>query len=271
MQRSTGSRSTANLSEPVHRQLNAYALAAGAAGVSLLALAEPSAAKIVYTKTHHVIGARSFYALDLNHDKITDFRIRVAGPTTGTAGTNWLLAQEVRGNAVQSYNSQTFGRVAAALRKGARIGHSQGFISGGIRGETMEDVRQTDGFGIHYYGQWANVTNRYLGLRFKIHGKNHYGWARLSVRVQGRVITATLTGYGYETIPNKSIIAGKTHGSLGDAVLGSDATSPADPRPGALLTNSLPDTPQPASLGLLAMGSPALSVWRRRESVGATK
>ena len=32
----------------------------------------------------------------------------------------------------------------------------------------------------------------------------------MSVKVQGHAITATLTGYAYETIPNKPIIAGKT-------------------------------------------------------------
>jgi hypothetical protein len=35
------------LSEPVHYQLNMYAIAASAAGVSLLALTQPAEAKIV--------------------------------------------------------------------------------------------------------------------------------------------------------------------------------------------------------------------------------
>ena len=37
MKRSLRPRKTANLSEPVHQQLNAYVLAAGAAGVTLFA------------------------------------------------------------------------------------------------------------------------------------------------------------------------------------------------------------------------------------------
>jgi len=32
-------------------------------------------------------------------------------------------------------------------------------------------------------GNWANVHNRYLGVEFKIKGKIHYGWARLSVQL----------------------------------------------------------------------------------------
>ena len=49
MERSSGPRMTAKLSESVHHQLNMYALAAGAAGVGVLALAQPVAAEIVYT------------------------------------------------------------------------------------------------------------------------------------------------------------------------------------------------------------------------------
>jgi hypothetical protein len=229
--------------------------------VGLLALAPPSEAKIIYTHAHHVIRTNGSYALDLNHDRTTDFLIRELGSTSGTWGTNFLLAKEARGNAVQSYNSRSFGRVAAGLKKGARIGRSQGFISGNRNGEVMEEVRQTDGFGVNYYGQWMKVTDRYLGLRFKIHGKIHYGWARLSVREQGRFITATVTGYAYETTPNKSIIAGKTHGSTDDPILSADTTSPADPQ-----TNHIPDTSQLASPGMLALGAQGVPLWRRKES-----
>jgi len=53
-------------------------------------------------------------------------------------------------------------------------------------------------------------------------------------------ITATLTGYAYETIPNKPIIAGKTHGK--DVI-----------------------TLQDASLGHLAAGASAILAWRQEE------
>ena len=56
------------------------------------------------------------------------------------------------------------------------------------------------------------MRGRYLGLKFLIRGKVHYGWARLNVTVGNSKITATLTGYAYETIPNNPIIAGKTKG-----------------------------------------------------------
>ena len=57
-------------------------------------------------------------------------------------------------------------------------------------------------------GPWNNVKNRYLGLKFQIKGKIHYGWARLNVTGSGLgTIVATMTGYAYETIPNKAIVA----------------------------------------------------------------
>ena len=87
-------------------------------------------------------------------------------------------------------------------------------------------------------GQWLYTQHRYLGLKFMIGGRIHYGWARLNVTlVAGTGIQATLTGYAYETIPNKPIITGKTKGP--DVV-----------------------TLDPATLGRLAQGASGVSAWR---------
>jgi len=78
-----------------------------------------------------------------------------------------------------------------------------------------------------------NVSNRYLGLEFKIHGKIRYGWARLSVTGSFEQFKATLTGYAYETVPNKIIVAGRTSantdgstGSLGSLARGIQSALP---------------------------------------------
>jgi len=64
------------------------------------------------------------------------------------------------------------------------------------------------------FGNWLRVENRYLGLSFLVNGKTHYGWARLSATIvpPDNHPSARLTGYAYETIPNKPIITGKTKG-----------------------------------------------------------
>jgi hypothetical protein len=70
------SRKTFKLSDSLNRQLNTYALVASAAGVSVLALARASEAKVIYTETHQVTRARVPLYIDLNHDVIKDFVLR---------------------------------------------------------------------------------------------------------------------------------------------------------------------------------------------------
>jgi hypothetical protein len=62
-------------------------------------------------------------------------------------------------------------------------------------------------------GPWANVASRYLGLKFVIKGETHFGWARLNVSCSNYQVTATLTGYAYESIANRPIPTGKERGT----------------------------------------------------------
>ncbi len=230
-------RTPSRLSDSVHHQLNLYALAAGAAGVSLLALAQPAGATIVYTKTHKIV--HNGMRLDLRNNHVAEF---VFGTYIGCAPSQcW--------NQI-SFNGATFmydsievvqGRHAVwvdALSKGAVIGPRAHFGREGrddnIR---MAALWFAGSKTLSTSGDWINVTNRYIGLKFRIHGKVHYGWARLNVILNHlnakNAFVGTLTGYAYETIPNKAIIAGKTKGP--------DVT-----------------TVQPGSLGRLAQGSAGL-------------
>jgi hypothetical protein len=261
MKRSPGPRKTANLSESLHQRLNIYALSAGAAGVSMLALATPAEATIVYTKTHQVIGTNGVYPLDLNHDGTIDFLVQEIGYLSYSS--NGLWAKEAFGNAVEgsvvttSYGIQRY--LAAALKKGARIGPQQGFIRNTYSfGETM--VRVFCDHGCSTRGQWVNVKNRYLGLKFQIDGETHYGWARLSTELAPpHHITTTLTGYAYETAPRKGIRAGQVCCDANGAVA-EPWTPPKAPDPTATEPAS---STQPAALGRLALGARAISSWRQ--------
>jgi hypothetical protein len=122
----------------------------------------------------------------------------------------------------------------------------------------LESLRRVATAGHRISVRWFSATNRYLGLKFKIKGRIHFGWARLSVVGRQR-ITATLTGYTYETIPGKAIKAGQTKGTADDP-------TNSDLGPDASLNSFISDTQQPATLGALAMGAPGLSIWRREES-----
>jgi len=63
MKRSPRPRKTAELPRSLHQQLNSYALAASAAGVGVLVLAQPAEAKIIYTKAHPLIPPNTHYNL----------------------------------------------------------------------------------------------------------------------------------------------------------------------------------------------------------------
>ena len=79
-----------------------------------------------------------------------------------------------------------------------------------------------DDVGSYYCeGKWNGVNNRYLGLKFTIQGKVHFGWARFNVSCNKFKISALLTGYAYETIPNKPIVTGITHDDTRGRVIGS--------------------------------------------------
>jgi len=237
-----------SLSEPVHQDLNMYAISATAAGVSLLALAQPADAKIVYTPTHVVISPYGvhLYDLDLSHNGETDFVLQTKfySTTNQSAGTQRLIASGVGGNGLENY--------AEPLKAGKSVGPHKKFENRGVMASAFESA----GGSTIVRGPWANVNNQYLGLKFKLKGQIHYGWARLTVQVDKEIfyLKATLTGYAYETIPNKLIIAGDTKG-VDNAVPQPVAISGRTPTQGA------------ATLGALAMGSPGLSIWRREESL----
>ena len=254
MRSSRPKRTPANLSESIHQQLNMYAIAAGAAGVGLLALAQPVEAKIVYTHAHVTIGLHDSYKLDLNRDGMIDFTILNTSYNNTSTWFNRLVVKAARGNAVEASISQLWQQeLAEALNGGARIPaarafyHQPAFLAIGV---------YTPG-GFTSIGNWVNVSGRYLGLRFKIDGRTHYGWARLNVSVQKASVTGTITGFAYETIPGKSIKAGQTKEAADD---------PPNEGFGVSLTSPIPGTPQPASLGMLAFGAQGVPLWPRKEN-----
>jgi hypothetical protein len=236
-------RTPANLSQPTHRRLDLYSLAASAAGVSVLALASPSQAEIVFTAAHIKITPNHKLALDLNHDGVKDFEL----VDSGAGSSDFLEINALHaGNALAQANTDCNPSVGvAALKAGVLIGQGQTFSHNVY---CMAQYIGADGGSL---GSWAGgVKSRFLGLRFTIKGRKHFGWARLSV--SKAPYTVILTGYAYETVPNKPIVAGKTKGS---EYGGSAEVNPA------VLT--APDF-ESASLGLLALGSQKSTLRRRK-------
>jgi hypothetical protein len=240
MKSSPRPRKMGNLSESVLRQLNVYALGATTAGVGMLALAQPARAEIVYTAAHVSIPLGEHYTISLGPRHIGRSYNFVISWYSGLGG-----GQEFSNILVKAFNfsssivqTQGPGIFARALRSGMPIGPRQRFRQGHF--DVMGSVVRS-GTSTRWAGPWANggegVKNHYLGLKFSIDGQTHYGWARLSVTASSNGFeSVSLTGYAYETIPKKPIIAGRTKGaddvssvqpsSLGHLAIGASAISP---------------------------------------------
>jgi hypothetical protein len=263
-------RTPSKLPRSVSQRLDAYAVAAAAAGNSDvcglrigsshhshwpylvggvgmlgLGLTVPAEAKIVYTPAHHVInransGTLVTYPVDLNHDGIAD----VVFEQYGGIGLNPMGGFSIF-KAVTPVNGIEVGTMghgwATAMKTGAHIGHAKQFRQAAYMAFANRSGTET-----HQGGYWFNSEPRYLGVAFQIKGKTHYGWVRLK---NSSYDGATVTGYAYETIPGKSMKAGQKKSK--------DDARVEEPNASGSSSSS-----QSATLGALAMGAPGLSIWR---------
>jgi hypothetical protein len=207
-----------------------------------LSLAPALNAEIVYTPADQTIGksvfgegAYSTLQVDLNNDGIPDFTVSAYNLLSFSSGSNILHSLSARG--LQANQILDIGYSAAVRAPGQMIGGAATNARSQFKTEGLlaRSRKGFNGFSTFHStkGLWFNETNRYLGIKFAINGETHYGWARLNAS-PGH---ATLTGYAYETEPNKPIPAGAF-----------ETTPPADsanPEKGA----------DRASLGRLARGA----------------
>ena len=252
MTRSPRPRKASWISDSLNRQLSIYALAASAAGVSTMGLSQAAEARIVYTPTHVKIAPLQPYGIDFDNNYQGKPNLHLLWNGT-TSGHSSLIAYTTTGGVAYKPSSRRI-PFESAIVAGGKIGPERTFSKPGPR--MASHSRE----GEFWLGPWANggkgVKDRYLGVKFIIGGKFHYGWTRITVTTGpgDRGFTGMiLTGYAYETIPGKSIIAGATKGP-------EDAESSASP--------STPSS-KPTTLGVLALGAPGLSIWRRESVVAA--
>jgi len=119
------------------------------------------------------------------------------------------------------------GFLRGPLAKGAEIGPG-GVFTGA---SSMAYVRRTSFGFMVYRGLWVNESG-YLGFEFTDSTGLHFGWAYLSL--DPHATTGVLSEFAYDTIPGQAIEAGQT------------------------------STPEPGTLGLLALGALGLGLWRRK-------
>jgi hypothetical protein len=264
-------REAALLGRRLEKSLSAYAGAAMATGVSLVAMAMPAEAEVVYTPANTNLPVNGgAVLLDLDHNGVADFAFWNLRFTSGTGFRsshrtvlNLYVGCAPAGSTCQNQGNEIWGRgvgsrycrFASALPAGVHVGPNKSYFqqSPKINSLVPSPVARMAKFALYYsyqgypaasatYGQWMFTNERYLGLQFMISGQVHYGWARVAVTAfrdfENNNITATLTGYAYETIPDKPIITGATK----------------------LQKDVVPI--EPASLGHLAQGASGISAWR---------
>ncbi len=224
------SRQPSTLPDAVQRHLNAYAMAASAAGAAMLTLAQPVEARIIYREVNIEIPPYRQQALAFQTSKNAELMFTNNNYSGDSKATSFLSVHGINGtgNSIVEEFRSGHNLGPAALKAGVTVGSRNHFEARGrMAGHCIRC----------FTGPWANggegVKRRYLGARIIISGETHYGWVRMNVRFRIKPydeLIGRVTGYAYETIPNKPIITGKTKGS--DVI-----------------------TLEPGSLGRLAQGS----------------
>ena len=255
-------------SDGINCHLSRYCTAAIAAGVGLLALSQPAHANVVVKHVSLGLGNGNDGSppvqIDFNSDGVVDVSFNAFGVDYGygTAASSVRANPQTSkpGGGVAIMGAGSGGPYVAALRRGMQVGPSAHFSSKSVTIERTFESTSNEFSKCpnrHLFGNWPGSTpDRFVGVKFMIHGTTHYGWVRLSLNTTSQnncTITTAVTAYAYETVANKKITIGS-----------STSSDEEQPRKNAAAS----ETP---TLGMLALGAEGMPLWRREETLSSTK
>ena len=258
-------RNASELPARVRQRLNSYALAASAAGVSVLACSVPAdcapVCKNVFVKLFHT----DTYALNPGGQLVAPFNLaetnKDVSSLSGTAWNRGFLTPNSAG--AKALLSKGY---PAALAAGATIGPGGQFGKGKSYGMLFTYGPSNGGTYRHHLGNLRLGQFNYVGFKYSFSGETHYGWVRLEVTFQrggdGPYGTMQIWKYGYETAANTAIKAGQCSSEASRDV------QPVSKERAGGVSSSAPSTAsahQPATVGMLALGAQGLALWRRKE------
>jgi hypothetical protein len=169
---------------------------------TVLMVSKIADAQIMYTDvnpddTAHVVGS---YLLDLNNDGATDFQFNLI-----LSGNNDLIRVVGSGSdavLVSSHIPYAGYYYANTLDANALIGGSASWGSKAILASFFAST---------FFGNWVNVSDRFLGLKLVVNSNTFYGWARLSVNQACDQLI--ISDYAVDTVANEIIAAGDKCGN----------------------------------------------------------
>lgn len=197
-------RASRGSSFPTRRMAAAVALA----GTSIFSLEIPASCEVVFTPTDKILKGFDGSYIQVN---FPDAAFHIAAESAYSryycAGSNRIVAlgwpgtnQEVvvnpagyaaAGHAAQIVGSEDTFALEAVMAKRSVVSSQQ------------HRCHTTSG-----KGPWKNLpTEHFIGVKFTVSDGIHYGWIRL---IKTTAYGAEMTGYAYETIPNKPLPAGFT-------------------------------------------------------------
>lgn len=160
---------------------------------------------IIYTNIEPDFNSENLgyqYNLDINNDYIVDFTLsRYVDGSWEWLGIFSNPDVENRILSVAPWYSNPI-----PLDSGMQIS-SGGYTNGEYYEKWgMFTIGDCFGGGSGCYSDWLNKGEKYLGLRFQINGKMHYGWVRMEILSTTQWV---IKDYAYNDTPNKPIIAGQ--------------------------------------------------------------
>lgn len=172
-----------------NKRLSQYGAMVGA----LIGLSEASAQNITYVDIDDYAGGPDDqFLIDMDGDGTNDFAIV-------NSYTSYLYALPNGDNEILGSLSGGFA-YPYVLSDGNNI-------SSGAPGSWLNTYFQSLNYGDCSFGNWCDITDGYLGVRFDISGNTHYGWIRMDVNDDGAVWT--IKDWAYVDIPDTGLTAGQ--------------------------------------------------------------
>lgn len=255
------SHTAARIDPPLLAQLNSYRVAASAAGVAIIACACPAEAAPICGKIALNFSDTGSYSFNPANQPISPFIVAQTYNNLSSHSHSVELRGFFTPNAPSAQAVLGTSGSPANLNAGAIVGSTAKFGKGNSYGKVFQ---------FQYFsgvtGPFRSGHPGFVGFKFSQGGHTHYGWLRLMVNLRSQTNYypfMSISGYGYESSPNTAIAAG----SCGTSAASPVRTVTSDLR----MAEAVPTLPSaesgrvtPVSLGILALGSEGLLLWRER-------